>query len=317
MKPKKALILIVFGLFFIPLCLMGQNAEILIHSPKNNDIWHGTKLVHIQLKGITLDTLTKGEIYIDGKLAKEFTSLSYKFSYNFGSRLKYRTMQIIARGIKGVLAKKEIHSLDVDDYQEVSVSQIVIPVVVTDGNNNYIKTLKKEDFTLKVDGLPQKISHFSKSGKSRFNMILLIDISSSMKDKIGAVKEAAKFFLNQLLTKENRAMVVFFNHEVFEDTEFTNDISTLNNSINMAYPFGATALYDAISYCYKLLKGVPGHNIIIIFSDGEDNSSHIDPYTLINKVEKSNNIVYSIGNDAVNTDVQYQVILNKFASISG
>ena len=148
-------------------------------------------------------------------------------------------------------------------------------------------------------------------------MILLIDISSSMKDKIGAVKEAAKFFLNQLLTKENRAMVVFFNHEVFEDTEFTNDISTLNNSINMAYPFGATALYDAISYCYKLLKGVPGHNIIIIFSDGEDNSSHIDPYTLINKVEKSNNIVYSIGNDAVNTDVQYQVILNKFASISG
>ena len=109
----------------------------------------------------------------------------------------------------------------------------------------------------------------------------------------------------------------FFNQDVFEDTEFTSDINSLMNSIAMAYPFGATALYDAIAYCYRILKSVPGHNIIILFSDGEDNSSHIDPYTMIKKVEKSKTTVYSIGNEMATSDHEYEALLAKIATSSG
>lgn len=317
MNKKKNIIFILLFLFCFCILLCFDDKKIIIASPKKNDVWVNIKTISIRLKGFKPDSIEKVEFYIDGKLIREFSSPPYIMKFNFGQRIKYRSLKVLVKGIRGILKHREIHSLDVDDYQEVSVSQIIIPVVVLDSRGNYIKDLKKEDFILIVDNQQQLISHFSKSGKTQFHLVLLIDISSSMKDKIGAVKDAAKLFLQQLITKEDRAIIVFFNHDVFEDTDFTNNIEQLRNSISMTYPFGATALYDAIAYCYKLIRGVSGHNIIIIFSDGEDNSSHIDPYTLIKKVEKSNTTVYSIRNESIDTDVHYQTLLKKISSISG
>lgn len=113
-------------------------------------------------------------------------------------------------------------------------------------------------------------------------------------------------------------MIVMFNHEVFEDTDFTNQVDELINSLSIAFPFGATALYDAIAYCIKIFKGIAGRNLIILFSDGEDNSSYIDPYTLIKKVERSNCEIYSIGKKtAFFDDIRYQDILKNISTSSG
>jgi len=137
-----------------------------------------------------------------------------------------------------------------------------------------------------------------------------------MKDKIADVKGIAKIFLKQLLRKEDEAIIVFFNHDVFEDSDFTNNIEELDNSLSIAFPFGATALYDAIAYSVRLLKSIIGQNIIILFSDGEDNSSAIDPYTLMKIVERSNSVIYSIGRQLDDYN-QYQDLLKKIATSSG
>jgi Ca-activated chloride channel family protein len=194
--------------------------------------------------------------------------------------------------------------------------QVVVPVVVMDRRGNYISGLQKDDFLILEDGVPQKISYFSTSGQSTFHLVLLIDISSSMKDKIADVKEIAKMFLRQLLREGDEAIIVFFNHDVFEDSDFTNNVEELDSSLSIAFPFGATALYDAIAYSVKLLKSIIGQNIIILFSDGEDNSSAIDPYTLMKIVERSNSVIYSIGRQIDNYN-QYQDLLKKIANSSG
>ncbi|UCH92920.1 MAG: VWA domain-containing protein, partial [Candidatus Aminicenantes bacterium] len=91
-----------------------------------------------------------------------------------------------------------------------------------------------------------------------------------------------------------------------------------DNALSIAIPFGATALYDAIAYSVKLMKSIIGHNIIILLSDGEDNSSAIDPYTLMNIVERSNSVIYSIGKKKyMDSYDQYQEILSKIATSSG
>jgi len=194
----------------------------------------------------------------------------------------------------------------------------VVPVVVTDRRGNYVANLKKDDFIILEDGVPQDVSYFSKSGKSTFHLALLIDISASMKDKIMKVKDVAKQFLKQLLSKDDRAIIVFFNHEVFEDSDFTNEITELDSALSIAFPFGATALYDAVAYCVKLMRSVIGHCIIILFSDGEDNSSAIDPYTLITIVERSNSVIYSIGKKMhMQGYDEYQELLRKISLSSG
>jgi VWFA-related protein len=315
---KKALVLL-----FLILAAGGSRAGaqegpmIRILSPANDEIWFGMQDIRIDIRNLPEDSLHSVEIYLDGRYIKEFKQTPYVCKFDFGQLPQNSTLKALLRVGNQVVASAEIKSLAIDDSQEVDVTQILVPVVVTDSHGNYVSNLKKEDFILMEDNRPQVINNFSKSGKNQFHLSLLIDISSSMKDKIGEVKEAAKQFLQQLLTKNDKAIVVFFNHEVFEGTEFSNDLNELSNSISTAFPFGATALYDAVGYCLKLLKGMPGLNIIIILSDGEDNSSFMDPYTLIKKAERSNTVIYAIGRRNSSFDDEYQEILRKLSTSSG
>jgi len=292
--------------------------RVYFNSPGNDDIWIGLKKIEVEIKGVKPEAIKNLSIYLDGKLLKEFTSPPYQLKYNFGQMPKNQKLEVIVKQRDNLTIRKEIHSYHLDDAQEVEVLQVVVPVVVMDRRGNYISNLKKEDFEILEDGVPQEVSFFSKSGKSTFHLALLIDISASMRDKISKVKEVAKQFLRQLMSKEDRAIIVFFNHEVFEDSDFTNDIDELDNALSIALPFGATALYDAIAYSVKIMKSIIGHNIIILFSDGEDNSSAIDPYTLINIVERSNSVIYSIGKKQyMDSYDQYQELLRKISVSSG
>jgi Ca-activated chloride channel family protein len=309
--------LLVLG--FCSQLLFSATPRVWFSSPQNDDIWIGKKQIEVKFRDIDLKKIRSVELYLDGKLVKEFKAPPYLLNYDFGQIPKNRSLKVLVKDLhRIVILEKEINSYQFDDARIVDVAQVVVPVVVTDQNGYYIKDLNRDDFVITEDGTDQPITYFDKKGKTKFNLVLLMDISSSMKDKIGDVKDAAKIFMEALITKNDKAIIVMFNHEVFEDTDFTNNIDELINSLSIAFPFGATALYDAIAYCIKLLKGIPGRNIIILFSDGEDNSSYIDPYTLIKRVEQSNSVIYSIGKrTAFFDDIRYQDILKNISVSSG
>jgi Ca-activated chloride channel family protein len=304
---------------FVSQALFTATPRVWFSSPQNDDMWVGKKQIEIKFKDIDPKKIRSVEVYLDGKFLKEFTAPPYAMNYDFGQVPKNRSLKVLIKDLhKIVILEKEINSYQFDDARIVDVAQVVVPVVVTDQNGYYIKGLNRDDFVITEDGMDQPLTYFDKKGKTKFNLVLLMDISSSMKDKIGDVKDAAKIFMEALITKNDKAIIVMFNHEVFEDTDFTSDIDELINSLSIAFPFGATALYDAIAYCIKLLKGIPGRNIIILFSDGEDNSSYIDPYTLIKRVEQSNSVIYSIGKrTAFFDDIRYQDILKNISVSSG
>jgi Ca-activated chloride channel family protein len=295
-----------------------EKARVRFLSPRNDDIWLGVQKIEVEVNGVKPESLHGVSLFLEGKLIKEFSDPPYRLNYDFGQVPKNLNLEVMVKQRNNLTVRKEIQSYHLDDSQLVEVLQVVVPVVVTDRRGNYISDLKQEDFTILEDDVPQEITYFSKSGKSTFHLVLLIDISASMRDKISRVKEVAKEFLRQLMSREDEAIIVFFNHEVFEDSEFTSDIGELDNALSIALPFGATALYDAIAYSVKLMKSIIGHNIIILLSDGEDNSSAIDPYTLINIVERSNSVIYSIGRkEYMDNYDQYQQLLEKISTSSG
>ncbi|NIM12317.1 MAG: VWA domain-containing protein [Candidatus Aminicenantes bacterium] len=303
-----------------PLRLQAQAEDIDVRfiSPQHDAIWIGVKKIEVRVTGVKPEYLRSVAVYLDGKLVKEFNSPPYRLKYNFGQVPKNRKLEVLVRRRNQRSIRREIHSYYLDDFQEVNVLQVVVPVAVMDRRGNYVSNLKKEDFIILEDGVPQDISYFSKSGKSTFHLCLLIDISASMRDKIQKVKEVAREFLKQLMSKDDKSIIVFFNHEVFEDSDFTSDFNELDNALAIAFPYGATALYDAVAYGVRLMKPIIGHNIIILFSDGEDNSSAIDPYTIINIVKRSNSVIYSIGKKKyMNQYDQYQELLRKISFSSG
>ena len=222
-------------------------------------------------------------------------------------------MVVRGEGFK-VLAQGERRSFQVDDAHKIEVNQVVVPVVVKDKEGNYVRGLKKEDFLLLADDKPREISYFNTSGTAQFNIALVIDLSGSMRYKIHAVLRAARNFLEKLMTKNDRGTFVFFNHIVFDHLGFTSDLNELKERLDLKSPAeGETALYDAIAYTLNLTNKSPGWNIIVVFSDGQDNSSYIDRYSLIKKVKKSAVVIYAIDN-SLDESVD---LLGEICSISG
>ena len=144
-------------------------------------------------------------------------------------------------------------------------------VSATDNAGKAIPDLKQGDFSVYEDGVKQQISFFSPE-KSQFNLVLLIDLSGSMKDEIELIKETALHFLDVISVQDNVA-VVTFTTDVTVVSHLTKDREDLRESIDyMLPPAGGTAFYDALGYALveELRRVKRQRNAVIAITDGED-----------------------------------------------
>ena len=146
-------------------------------------------------------------------------------------------------------------------------------VSATDKSGKAVPDLKPEDFSIYEDGVKQQISFFS-SEKTPFNLVLLIDLSGSMKDEIDLIKATALHFLDVISTQDSVA-VVTFTTDVTVVSHLTKDREDLKDSIEwMLAPAGGTSFYDALGYALveEFRKVKRQRNAVIAITDGEDNS---------------------------------------------
>jgi VWFA-related protein len=149
---------------------------------------------------------------------------------------------------------------------------INLNVSATDNAGKAIPDLKQGDFSVYEDGVKQQISFFSPE-KSQFNLVLLIDLSGSMKDEIELIKETAIHFLDVIGAQDSVA-VVTFTTDVTVISHLTKDRDDLRESIDwMLAPAGGTAFYDALGYALveEFRKVKRERNAVIAITDGEDN----------------------------------------------
>jgi VWFA-related protein len=146
-------------------------------------------------------------------------------------------------------------------------------VSVTDRVGKFIPGLKQEDFTIYEEGVAQRISFFSPE-QAPFNLVLLLDLSGSMRDEIDLIKETATHFLD-VISPQDSIAVVTFSTDVTIVSRLTRDREDLRESIDlMLAPTGGTAFYDALGYALaEILRRVKGQrNAVIAITDGEDNA---------------------------------------------
>ena len=146
-------------------------------------------------------------------------------------------------------------------------------VSATDKDGKAVAGLKQEDFSVFEDNVLQQITFFSPE-TSPFNLVLLLDLSGSMKDEIELIKETAIHFIDIIAAQDNVA-VVTFTTDVTVVSHLTKDRDDLRESIDwMLVPSGGTAFYDALGYALvEVLRKVKGQrNAVIAITDGEDNA---------------------------------------------
>jgi Ca-activated chloride channel family protein len=177
-----------------------------------------------------------------------------------------------------------------------NVDEVVLNITVLDDGGHLVTDLKKDDFKIFEDGVPQTIASFQHQDIP-VSMGIIIDNSGSMRDKRAAVNTAA-LDLVKASNREDEAFVVNFSDEAFIDQDFTSDIGKLREGLSHIDSKGGTALYDAVvASADQLAKGAKRpKQALLIITDGEDNASTFSLEQTIRRVQDLQGpVVYSIG----------------------
>ena len=181
-----------------------------------------------------------------------------------------------------------------------SAAQIVaLNVTVTDPKKQFVSGLNQGDFAVFEDGVQQQVRFFE-AREVPLDLILLIDTSSSMRDKMAVVQEAAVGFLKTLKSGD-RGSVVTFSDGVNVVQALTPDVSALEQAVSGTVAKGATSLHNAIYVALKEFtkaaraEGDLRRQAIAVLSDGEDTSSLISFDDVLALARKSGVGIYTIG----------------------
>lgn len=153
-------------------------------------------------------------------------------------------------------------------------SQLVtINVSASTGRGEPLIDLKKSDFKVLEDGVPQEIAHFQ-SIRTPFNLVLLIDLSVSVKDKIDLIRRAAKRFV-EATRPEDKVAIITFTDKIQLISALTSNHELLFKRIDsIKRASGGTNFYDALESTVKYLIGPvrTQRNAIVVLTDGVDNA---------------------------------------------
>jgi Ca-activated chloride channel homolog len=182
-----------------------------------------------------------------------------------------------------------------DDVIKIDTNLVSVPVVVRDRQGRHVPGLKVEDFTLYQDGVKQTISFFG-AEEEPLNVALLLDSSRSAIDAMEQIRDAAQDFI-RLLRPADRAMVVSFDHSARVLSPLTSDRKRLLNAVNQV-DIGeriGTVMRDAvIEVVEQYFSPVKGRKAVILLTDGKDFGSYISKDELLDILEESDVMVYSV-----------------------
>ena len=173
---------------------------------------------------------------------------------------------------------------------------MVLHTTVIDDRGRFADGLKQDNFRVLEDKVEQKLSVFKREDIP-VSMGLVVDNSGSMRDKRPRVNQAA-ITLVEASNPQDEAFVVNFNDDFYLDLDkdFTSSIPELKEALERIDSRGSTALYDAIiGSLDHVKKGSRDKKVLLIVTDGEDNTSHNSLEKTVREIQKTDTVIYTIG----------------------
>ncbi|MGA2273534.1 MAG: VWA domain-containing protein [Bryobacteraceae bacterium] len=176
---------------------------------------------------------------------------------------------------------------------------VVCHTTVVDKNNRLVTDLPESAFSVTENGVPQTIKEFRREDVP-VSLGLIIDNSGSMREKRAKVAAAA-LDLVKASNKDDEVFIVNFNDDAYLDLphgkDFTNDIAEMEEALSHIDSRGGTAMRDAIrmSIDHVKQKGHHDKKVLVVVTDGNDNSSVISLENLVKAAQQSEVLIYSVG----------------------
>ncbi|HSE24778.1 MAG TPA: VWA domain-containing protein [Pyrinomonadaceae bacterium] len=165
---------------------------------------------------------------------------------------------------------------------------------VTDKNGRAIGGMRESDFTVFENGVERRVTSVSPANEP-FNLVLLLDVSGSVEERMDFIRKAARDFL-RTVSPLDRISIISFRDDIQVISDFSTDRQMLSRKLDEIDAGGGTALYDALGYVLaSTLKGLRGQRTaIVVMSDGDDNKSFVPFPAILEALTESGALVYPL-----------------------
>lgn len=259
--------------------------------------------------------VTQVAFFADGHQICTIAQQPFECEWHSGDVIREHLFRVVASLRDGRRLVHTVRTRSLAVAESVDVDVVQVTAVVTDGQGRFIRGLGREQFKVSDNGQPQPITHFA-AENIPLELVAAIDVSTSMRPAIGQVKDAVKRFLSGLAPAD-QVTVLAFNENVFTPARRATDPAARLRAVDRMDAWGGTALYDAIIAAIEILGRQSGRRAVVLFSDGDDQSSHATLDAAIRATEGSDATIYAIGQGRAVHAVALQTLLKRVSSVSG
>lgn len=197
---------------------------------------------------------------------------------------------------------------------------VALHVSVIDKNGKLITNIPQSAFKVFEDNVEQPLKLFNREDVP-VSMGIIIDNSGSMREKRPKVAAAALELVKES-NPQDEVFIVDFNDVAYLDAPFTNNIKKLEQVLDKIDTRGGTAMRDAISMSIDYAKenGKKSKKVLLVITDGNDNTSNETLEQLFRKAHQSEVLIYCIGllsEEEPHEAKAAKRALNELASASG
>ncbi len=226
-------------------------------------------------------------------------------------KVSFMTMRLLATGRRvafcGVLLGATFAAAQAP--LQVKVNLVNVAFHARDASGALVGDLTKDDIEVIEDAVPQRIAHFTHATDEPLTLGILLDASGSQDHFTKQHQHDLEVFLKEVLRPQDKAFLICFGNHLRLMSDFTSSPQAILDGVNdfkknrEAHPeIGpkeerelGTAFYDSIYYSVaEKMVGSTGRRALLMFSDGEDNSSSHYMRRTICFAEAANTQVYTI-----------------------
>ncbi len=172
------------------------------------------------------------------------------------------------------------------------VEVVSVDVLVSE-RGRPVTGLTAADFEVRDNGVLQEAALVGFE-KIQLNVVLVLDLSSSVQgDRLADLQRAGRALVGRL-NPEDHAAILGFSHALLLGSGLTQDRPRLLKLLNSAKPAGDTALVDATFAGMIIGESEPGRALVMVFSDGLDVSSWLAASRVVDAAKRSETVVYAV-----------------------
>ena len=239
---------------------------------------------------------------------------------------------------------------------QVIVNLVQLNIAVTDNKGDYVTGLKPEDFAINEDGIGQKIAAFGEGNErsrrvegvgsatapegpadsssveatlpesattrvldslvSGANVFILFDTSNYMYHGFVYAQDAITDFVKSL---ENADQIAFYSYsrDLSRSSKLTKDRSQILHSVRSTVAGDDAALYNSLLLTVKDAAQYQGRKVVVVFSNGPDNSSVVPPEDVAELAQSTGTVIYMISTRAAQLEPVSTAVFERMTAATG